>query len=118
MNSPGSAEHVADIRNKVAQDDAPQNTVKAEQQKGYQRLKHTVEGKPGICRPVGFYGSLAGLAAQGQFPHQQRIADDYSHDKIDNKEDGAAVGAHFIRKSPDVAQTDGYAHRGHQETEV
>ena len=61
---------------------------------------------------------MAGLAADGQLAHHDDEAAAGRQNQVDDEEREAAVGAHLVGESPDVAQTDGRADRGHQESEI
>ena len=63
------------------------------------------------------HGSAPRVAAEREFGHQRRDADDHRHEHVEEDERSAAELSDHVRKAPHVAEPDGHADDGQQPTE-
>ena len=118
VRAEGRAGQVADVEDDVLQAVAAEGAVKAHDE---ERGSDTQPADPLEAlgqRPVGGDGTLAGFAADGQLAHHDDKAAQNREDQVDDEEREAAVGTHFVGEAPDVAQADGRADCGHQESKI
>ena len=118
MHAPTGVEDISQVGQHIADDDAAQHTVEAEQEEGHDGGEHTVDREFRMSGAVCLHSRLSGLPAQRDLRQHQRVARNDGEDDVNKQESKSSVGSHLIREAPDVPKTDRRSYGSHQETKV
>ncbi len=118
---PGKAVHTQDLQQEaehVTHDESAEHVVERQQA---ERREYAEQAYPFVLLSelaVGADGAEAHFAAYGQFAEHDDHADENDQQQVNYQECEAAVLAHLVRESPNVAKADRRADSRHQETKV